>query len=117
MMKLLMIDCGNADDAISKMALLVHVMAYNEGRAEKWDFDKLDDCQREIVERCVVHFQKERDVRGMTVSDEKVYAWALDTYGINCPHPYHAREYLPRSEDYRCRVCDITVCKLKGGRT
>ena len=53
---------------------------------------------------------EERDRRGLRVSDDEVYLFILDLFGIQCPHPPHRRKWLG-PELFECEICKSWIYK------
>jgi len=60
---------------------------------------------RRLVSAHVTAMLKERDTRGLPLTDDQVYLVALGHYGITYPHP---RYELPT-------MCDASRCAICGG--
>src|SRR2546425_11366440 len=60
---------------------------------------------RRLVSAHVTAMLKERDPRGLPLTDDQVYLIVLGHYGITCPHP---RYEVPT-------MCDASQCAICGG--
>ena len=67
--------------------------------------DDLSDWLRRRVDAHVIAMLKERDTRGLPLTDDQVYLIVLGHYGITCPHP---RYEVPT-------MCDASQCAICGG--
>ena len=67
--------------------------------------DDLSRSMRRLVSAHVTAMLKERDTRGLPLTDDQVYLIVLGHYGITCPHP---RYEVPT-------MCDASQCAICGG--
>jgi hypothetical protein len=78
-------------------------------------FSDLTPFEQNTLGQVFFRYLDERDRRGRTASDARVYAAMLDDYGVACPHPKQWRTHRFTGgfvQGYECGACGASIVPI-----